>query len=338
MKCHYEDDYAGAEAIAANWRGMRITVAHAALPRLHLQSAQGGLMRLNFGEKSLFWAEIDDSYSGVSLYRPLVSSQGLLPAITSQQLPSGLDLHEKRHYWARYFVRALSYSPNTCFYDGLWSLHSMAALQRKDQAGRDYPRWCGRVRADAWQQAVVGEDFAFLQAPCVYIDWGACGNGGVINLFGPSPAPEQHGRIKWWRKVLASEQLPPILLWYLNSLDAYVILDGHDRLQACILEKCAPDYLVLSSFTEQSYPCDPVRQQAIQQQLNLLESRMAQGIAINPSAWNGAQQALVVAFDDRPHQRKVTRSRAKLSEKIWHEEVSAFMRTAGNPDWYVLPD
>ena len=73
---------------------------------------------------------------------------------------------------------------------------------------------------------------------------------------------------------MAREQtLPPILAWYINALDAHIILDGNDRLQAALINGIAPTCLVLSSYTETTYQLDESKQQAILHQLLVIEEK-----------------------------------------------------------------
>ena len=73
-----------------------------------------------------------------------------------------------------------------------------------------------------------------LELPqCHYIDWGCSGSGEIIPLREPSPADA--ARVKAWRKHARENTLPPVLLWWVTGLEAYVILDGHDRRPAQLL-------------------------------------------------------------------------------------------------------
>jgi hypothetical protein len=52
-----------------------------------------------------------------------------------------------------------------------------------------------------------------------------------------------------WRKRVRDKTLPPILTWWCHGLFAHVLLDGHDRLHAALLEGTAPDVIVLADAT-----------------------------------------------------------------------------------------
>ena len=71
----------------------------------------------------------------------------------------------------------------------------------------------------------------------------------VLALRPPS-APDS-SRVKAWRKRARERVLPPVLLWWIEGLAAYVILDGHDRLQAASLEGTRCDTVSLALFREE---------------------------------------------------------------------------------------
>jgi hypothetical protein len=349
------------------WIGYSIAVETDSTEKapLHLSSTAGMKCRLSLHDTVLFWAQIADDFYNVAVYRPLPPHIDIIPSITSAHIQAQKPLQTvelRQRYWATHFLEALRDSPNTCFYAGLWRMEYHQANHPYSQRdARQDPMWMSRCRTNRWDTFKAEDDWAFLQAHFVEINWAMCGNGNAINLFAPSQLPEESGRIKWWRKVIREEisenesqikthhkaetlrLLPPILVWAINSLDAYVILDGHDRLQACILEKQAPDFLVINSYTEQNWACDPKQQDAIFHQLNLVEKRMVEGIDIKPEVIDGIQRALVSAFDDRPMVRAVTRSRANMKAAEWDKQVNAFIKphikaANGALPWFVLSD
>lgn len=72
----------------------------------------------------------------------------------------------------------------------------------------------------------------------------------------------------------------------MSGLDAFVLLDGHDRLCASLLTRIEPEYLILDSYTERAQVLNETKQNAIPKQLNLLEQKIAEGTAINPEAFH----------------------------------------------------
>ena len=79
-----------------------------------------------------------------------------------------------------------------------------------------------------------GANFLDTQQPgsVQWLNWVPSG----LKLITLHPVDPVAGRLKWWRKTAREGCLPPILLWFVASLDSYVVIDGHYRLQAAIDE------------------------------------------------------------------------------------------------------
>jgi hypothetical protein len=67
-----------------------------------------------------------------------------------------------------------------------------------------------------------------------------CGGGwhGVLPLR-PLPAPDAP-RVKAYRKHAREGTLAPVLLWWVSFLDGWLLLDGHDRAAAALVEGMQP--------------------------------------------------------------------------------------------------
>lgn len=321
MRLYYQDNLDDAQV----WQGIWLTVKTSQKPRLQLNSAQGRRARLSAGNQTLFWAQIADGYYDVNLYRTLPKSAdvNLLTHITSLEIEQRRNLpkEQKLKSWAKHYIEALQNNPLTCLYDGLWSMHYQTHNKRNV-----LPYFAPSIEQDS----------TFYKHHYVSVNWGFNGSDRIINLFAVPENLEEHGRIKWWRKIWREGQMPPILLWFISYLDAFVILDGHDRLQAALLEGGVPDCFVLSSYTEQAHTCNAERQAALLRQISIYEERMANKIEINPSAWAGLQSALIEAFDNRSHRHYISRSWATLTVEQWDEEVATFNRSWPTQNWYFL--
>ena len=77
--------------------------------------------------------------------------------------------------------------------------------------------------------------------------WPTYGGGQVLPLRQLSDAGDS--RVKAYRKQARDGSLPPILVWWISGLDSFVLLDGHDRFRAAILEGRQPPILALSSLS-----------------------------------------------------------------------------------------
>ena len=306
------------------WAGFLLSVETSSKPMLRLHTALGAKMKLQADAQTLFWAHISDGYYGVNVLRTLPQSEhvNLLPHIHSADLmqTKHLDKTEQAKYWAKFFVKALQNAPLSPLYGGLWALDFCFLSKQYDQPlwlNRDHSKWC----------VTKAEDTQLLAAHDVYIDWAGCGNSNIINLFAQHAKPENVDRIKWWLKVAKEQALPPLLLWCISALDAYVLLDGHDRLQAALINGIAPTCLVLSSYTEcASYKLDEDKQKAILHQLDIAEKKIAAGIVVGSDTIAGINSALVRSFDNRPNPLYRTRTVADLAAEQWLKETQAFKK------------
>lgn len=329
MKLHYQDYFANPET----WSGLLLSVDNPNKPLLRLHTAHPGLMKLSASDQALLWGQIDPYFCGVAVLRALPKSAeiALLPRIRSANIEQAAQLTGEpwMRYWARFFVHALQDSPATALYSGLWALEfcRLGGYYHGD------PRWLGKAK---WAKE-TDEDKSFLSAHKLYIDWGVSGNGSVISLFPRHELPEQSGRIKWWLKVSMSGPLPPILIWYIGALSAYVVLDGHDRLQTALITGIAPTFFVLTSYMERAVELDKTLQNAIIHQLEIMQQKIDEGTYINPSAFAGVQRALVQSFDNRPRKIDMTQGYADMSHEQWHLETrefeSARRSDASDIDW-----
>jgi hypothetical protein len=86
------------------------------------------------------------------------------------------------------------------------------------------------------------------QKSCGYIQWDFGDHVYPITLRDRSSTDS--GRVKAWRKHARAGSLPPVLLYWISGLAAHVVLDGHDRLLAALLEEVSAPALSLELVTE----------------------------------------------------------------------------------------
>ncbi len=328
---------------ANDWLGFLLSVQTPDKPKLSLQSATGGHTKLSANEQTLFWAKIQDSFFGVNVWRTLPQSAqiNLLAHIHSADVQAQIDLSpaERRNYWAKWFLQALIQSHNTPLSQGLW------ALEYSDQENRTYNTHQGLQRHWRNLHSDPKNTAQFFSAHLLDIDWAMSGNGSIIPLFAPPMDIEHSGRVKWWRKVARDTgTLPPLLLWFMSGLDAYILLDGHDRLYASLLSGVELDYLILDSYTERVNFLDENIQNAVLKQLAIVEQKIIEGIEINPEAILGIQERLVAVFDDRLVRVTRTRATLNLSKEQWLKEVGAFTQKLKHqqphqpPEWFDVDE
>jgi len=169
---------------------------------------------------------------------------------------------------------------------------------------------------------------ALRDDPLTYLDWWHP-RREVLSLRALSDADE--GRIAWWRKKSREGALPPVLLWYLSCLEAYVVVDGHARLQAALLEERAPDLLIAHSVYQRTPERDPVAQQRILDTVARHAQEVERGLpGRRPIATDSLNDLLISAFDDRPLVFAQTYGWAtRRSEAQWLDEVGARLLALG---------
>lgn len=187
------------------------------------------------------WYRIEDGWYGCNYVREHHSSSSssldVIPKIRSSDLVQVQEILDKMTnnmddnnwpsashlIWAKRFAQSLD--TTTVLTRGTWQLAPLGGRRN------------GHYDADAVQRIV---DQPFGSGHFDFDTWAF-----PAWTLRPMSHPES-GRVKWWRKQIASSScLPPVLLWYFSGLDGYVVLDGHDRLLAASLEGRGVDVLCL---------------------------------------------------------------------------------------------
>lgn len=317
------------EADTGHWLGLAVEASQPddapRSPACRLETGANGRIRLMQGQTPLLWATLCHDYAGVHLLRTQARAPHPVPAdaIASATIEAHKALAEKDRLpaWSRLFAQALARSEDAFLYPGLWLFAGVRPQRQTWQfTSEPLPR-CG----SRWP---IHEVHKALQDDSVgYLDWWFTGSNELVSLR-PS-APHDDSRLKWWRKKAREQALPPILVWHVGCLDAYVIVDGHVRLQAALLENQPPDFIVATSAQQQPWPADEKKQQAVVRSLERAhEQPRFKGLP------TGQMNALLTAaFDDRPVLRPRTHAWARIaSDAQWVAEVEAQLRAVGRLD------
>jgi hypothetical protein len=91
--------------------------------------------------------------------------------------------------------------------------------------------------------------------------------------------------------------LPPVLVQYISGLDMFVVLDGHDRLRAALLEGSTPPLLVL--WRVRAHPISPDRERQAAVLREVERKRLLRGEAERPLDVEAENRLLIAMFDDR---------------------------------------
>lgn len=297
--------------------------------KLQLLVGEQGRARAICGDETLFWAVIAENGAEASVLCPrkAIGQRSLLPPIRSANVMRAQAMQTstaRQAAWCRFFAECLLSSPQPLLNSGQWLLRPMSyvvpAAPRgtqpqpinawrfiAPQAAGDYcPRW-----------DLFGEDIPDLSASdAVFLIDRWWESTQLLPLSVVDPASS---RVKWWRKKAREGTLPPILLWFVSGLGAYVILDGHSRLQAARDEGVPPLFIVLSGLYHQRWKPDAEQRQRV---VDALARQQRSNPALNQDAIN---QTLINAYDDRGVLAGVTYSRVASLGDAWQREVKAYL-------------
>ena len=126
---------------------------------------------------------------------------------------------------------------------------------------------------------------------------------------------EDSGRVKFWRKKVKEGTLPPIVLMHMSQLSNSIIIDGHSRLMASILENVPPKLIILYPTIEQEIK--PDLKQADKRAKALIKQ-----FETNPNLKLKQMNQLLISFyDDRPWLVRRTTAKFNKDENQWNFEV-----------------
>jgi hypothetical protein len=312
-------------------------------PALHLEAAPGYRLRVSSGGQPLLWVRIDGYWDQCGFLRGThVAPWGLSPlsAAEVREVTHAPDTPPWWEAWMWRLGRALARPEHTVLHAGRWCLRPVSTI-RPAQAYR-YP-----ISTMEWQfgqppaspHSVEG---VLRFEPFWVEDWTSYGppseegmfQGAVVPLRAPSPAED--GRVKSWRKLARARGLPPALLLYVDLLGKWLVLDGHDRIHAALLEGVVPPLLGLWPVHEQVLPSSPEGQQGV---MRAAELQLRDGAP--PSLVDRVNRMLVLNFQGA---RRGTVTRAwplKGGLSAWMAEVISWRRWNPFPadaqhwEWFV---
>ncbi|RKG89993.1 hypothetical protein D7W82_05220 [Corallococcus sp. CA049B] len=305
-------------------------------PSVHLEAAPGYRIRLRGAGQTLLWARIDSYWDRAVLLRGTAPAPQVLPSLSAPE------------------VRAVEAAPGTEAWWEAWDWRVARALVEAPLPVLHAGSWCLRpVRAIAAEKAerhpVSPMEWGFGQPPMPphslssvtrflfawEEDWWDARTGhtpGVVLGLRALSSPED-GRVKSWRKRARDGTLPPVLLLYVDILAKWLVLDGHDRLHAALLEGVEPPLLGLWPFVTPPRPASAVREEGA-----LFSAEFQLRAGATPETVDRVNRMLLLDFTPNP---RGTVSRAwplPGGRASWREEVSVRRRGAlaplpGGIDW-----
>ncbi len=288
------------EADGAAWLGLEVVLPGS--PRrapLHTQGAARDFLRVMAGASPLLWARIAPDYYG---YWYLLARGGaresvhVVPPITAVTARDMVEAPESPGWyaaWARELSIRLAASTRSPLHSGSWLLAPCVAAP----PSRALP-W--RSPSLRWPEVppAIGLDQTVAQGPHGYTCWDFR-HAPPLALRCASSAGD--GRVKAWRKRLREGAAAPVLLLWVTGLCRYLVLDGHDRLHAALLEGRPPPLLALLPACARAPEDAPARRRAIAEDIAAqLDAARVSRPRGRPFSVESANRYLIDAFDDRP--------------------------------------
>lgn len=235
------------------------------------------------GGRTLIQSEIDEGWYGYDLARATGDeSLHVVPPIPFDVVER--EAHRRGvprsygRFWSRRFAADLWQAPaRSPLHEGRWHL------------GPAPPRFSCSVLDPATVHSVV------TQAASGEVDWGR----PVYPITLRNMSAPDDGRVKAWRKLARRGQLPPVLLWWVSGLQAYVVLDGHDRLNAASCEGVGVDTIGLHRVELASAPQH--EREETMEALSAWEATRQQGA--NRSETDAINRLILRLYQERLHER-----------------------------------
>ena len=298
-----------------SWSGLAINISEAGTPHFFLQSGENGRIKVINSGKTLFWATIADNYYGVWMIKSFLENsieESPIPPIKSNIIEELKNKKNDDYFkaWSRYFIEQISESRSSFLFNGLWFINGLNISE-----GNNWNFKSNDISGKIDCVYACNVKNSIDRPKLDWIDWWDYG-AQVIGL--KNRPDENEGRVKWWRKKIKEEALPPIFVLYLTCLDSYIIIDGHSRLLASILENIPPNLLVIYSANEIENPIEiKVQDKVLNSVIKENENNRKKPISVDK-----LNKILIEAFDDRPViQAKMNSQVVYDFDVTWKNEV-----------------
>lgn len=282
-------------------------------PTLRVELASGRRLALRggaAGSEVLLYARVAPAYAGVTVLLTGTTRPSPLPPIPvseTRRLREDAGTTAWFSRWARRFAELLHDSPGP-LHGGLWHIERAVLVHGKTTL----PPGARPLYA-----AADGEVDLLWPGPLLDESWGINGSSALLPLRAPS-LPSS-ARVKALRKQARTGELAPILALFVTGLDLAVVVDGHDRWHAAVLEGMPPPILLLSSIRTYHHAPSPEREAllaAMQRSLDL-------GGAESSATVDRINQRLVAAFSGAYRVSKTRCFPFPGGARAWDEAVRA---------------
>lgn len=210
-------------------------------PDLKLEVYKENKFKLTSNLRTFMWVNIDTDLWDVQIIKnknELLQNDLIIKNISSQDVNNITYTNKKEYFerWSKYFIDSLFLNQNNFLNNNeIWYLN-----QFKSKYDWSYNN------SKILNYGIFNVKEAITRNMYDTLDWYSQDDiNGLINL---KQVKEDDDKVKWYRKLIKSDNLPPIFVWYISSLYAYIIIDGHSRLKASLLENKAPEIIAIYSL------------------------------------------------------------------------------------------
>lgn len=273
---------------------------------LQVVSYPGYKIKTQFQNQNIIYSNITSDYWGSwSLINKLPEEHQIFPFFKSSEIEqyklSGLNYKD---YWLSHVRRRIESSQTKILHNGTWKMLFSESI--KEDWKYQYNK-VGQTNLKGHQQL----NEVFKTENPKYSDFEI---DNIPIAIKKTPL-EESGRVKFWRKKIKEESLPPIILIHLSQLSNSIIIDGHSRLLASILEDVPPKLIILYPTVEQEIKPDL-------EQANKRAKSLVNQYEKNPNLKLEQMNQLLISFyDDRPWLVRRTNAKFNKEEGQWNNEV-----------------
>ncbi len=264
----------------------------------NIVSGDENKFKLVYKNQNIFWGQIHRYFDEIGYIKGY--NDNYFPYITSTHIENRKNLNkiEKLESWGKFFIKSLE--KINFFYDGTW--HMTSYLGEKEF-------YKGEDNRKLYTFGQYSEDRVST------LDW------EDDKILG-SKRVEEDGRLKWWRKKIREDNLPPILLWFIPPLDSYLIIDGHSRLKASEIEGIRPDLLIINPVKKINIPVDEKRVEAI---MKSIKGKNLSTIKLN--------SILMSLYCNNEYYGRNLLAQGQYNfEEVWNKEVEEIIESNKNED------
>lgn len=269
-------------------------------------SFPGYKIKTQINNQDTIYSNITTDYWGSwSLIKRLSEEEKMFPFIKSQDIEQyKLTGIEYKEYWSNHIRKCIESSEFKIIPNGTWQM----VFSESSKGDWKYPNnKIGQTNLKGQQQL----NDVFTSENPKYSDFEI----DNIPIAIKETPYEDSGRVKFWRKKIREESLPPIVLMHLSQLSNSMIIDGHSRLMASILENVPPKLIILYPTIEQKIKPDLT-------QADKRAKALVKQYETNPNLkLEQVNQLLISFYDDRPWLVRRTAAKFNKDENQWNLEV-----------------